>query len=123
MGIEKAANEGPERRNKNGDMQMGMLHKHVQSDSRDFVKRTDNVEHCLSCEMVPSLIARQIIIHVPSFLNSPGSRHKSMWKNVSSLDCKAQPQTYLARLKRQPSNFVGCGQSAVPAFQPIEALR
>jgi hypothetical protein len=42
VGVEKAANEGPEWRNRNGDIQMGMLHKHVQSDSIDFVKRTDN---------------------------------------------------------------------------------
>ncbi|KAJ7242269.1 hypothetical protein C8J57DRAFT_1244145 [Mycena rebaudengoi] len=30
VGVEKAVKEGPERRNRNGDIQMGMLHKHVQ---------------------------------------------------------------------------------------------
>ncbi|KAJ7257440.1 hypothetical protein C8J57DRAFT_1235155 [Mycena rebaudengoi] len=31
VGVEKAANEGPERRGRNGDIQMGMSHKHVLS--------------------------------------------------------------------------------------------
>ncbi|KAJ7270412.1 hypothetical protein C8J57DRAFT_1227058 [Mycena rebaudengoi] len=29
VGVEKAANEGPERRGRNGDIQMGMSHKHL----------------------------------------------------------------------------------------------
>ncbi|KAJ7232499.1 hypothetical protein C8J57DRAFT_1480630 [Mycena rebaudengoi] len=48
MGVKKAVNEGPERRNRNGDTQMGMLPKHVQSDSRVIVKRTDNRDIPLS---------------------------------------------------------------------------
>jgi hypothetical protein len=42
MGVDDVANEGPGRRSRNGATQMGMLPKHVQSDSMDFVKRTDN---------------------------------------------------------------------------------
>jgi hypothetical protein len=42
VGVKNILNEAPERRNRHRDRHTGMLHKHVQSDSKDFVKRMDN---------------------------------------------------------------------------------
>ncbi|KAJ7238234.1 hypothetical protein C8J57DRAFT_1246652 [Mycena rebaudengoi] len=53
VGVKNVPNEAPARRNRHGDRHMGMLHKHVQSDSRDFVKRTDNARgYTVAMEMV-----------------------------------------------------------------------
>ncbi|KAJ7289719.1 hypothetical protein C8J57DRAFT_1214041 [Mycena rebaudengoi] len=49
VGVEKAANEGPERRNRNGDMQMGMLHKH----------RTDNQHMSLNSTAAQGILRSQ----------------------------------------------------------------
>ncbi|KAJ7219620.1 hypothetical protein C8J57DRAFT_1537159 [Mycena rebaudengoi] len=125
MAVKKAVNEGPERRNRNGDTQMGMLPKHVQSDSRVIVKRTDNLRTSAPRAPAP---AQPKTRPASAVLPSPHtvSRQRSMRATPSNgptaqTQQPTQPSCRVAAASRQPTTTAGFYHATLYAYRSLRA--